>query len=81
MAARKLELRQLLPTPEAAKDAIGRVSGDVTLAGHGNSVARMLGSADGDVAIGMGSGQISNLVMELADAPDRPRWRWQGLPS
>ena len=66
VAARKLELRQLLPTPEAAKDAIGRVSGDVTLAGRGNSLARMLGSADGDVAVGMGRGQISNLVMELA---------------
>ncbi len=66
VAARKLELGKLLPTPELAKDAIGRVSGDVALAGRGNSVARMLGSADGDVALGMGSGQISNLVMELA---------------
>jgi uncharacterized protein involved in outer membrane biogenesis len=56
----------LLPTPEVAKDAIGRVSGDMTLAGRGNSVARMLGSADGDVRLGMGRGQISNLVMELA---------------
>ena len=64
--ARTLELKRLLPTPEVAKDAIGRVSGDMTLAGRGNSVARMLGSADGDVRLGMGRGQISNLVMELA---------------
>ena len=66
VSARKLELKQLLPTPETAKDAVGRVSGDMVLTGRGNSVARMLGSADGDVALGMGSGQISNLVMELA---------------
>ena len=26
----------------------------------------MLGSSDGDIAIGMGRGQISNLLMELA---------------
>ena len=38
----------------------------MALTGNGNSVARMLGSADGEVAIGMGSGRISNLVMELA---------------
>lgn len=66
VAARKLELKRLLPTPEAAKDAIGRVSGDMTLAGSGNSIARMLGSANGEVAVGMGSGEVSNLVMELA---------------
>ena len=63
---RGLALEKLLPTPDMAKDAIGRISGDMALAGSGNSVARMLGSADGEVAIGMGRGQISNLVMELA---------------
>ena len=66
IAARKLELKQLMPTPEAAEQAIGRVSGDMALAGNGNSIAKMLGSANGDIGLGMGSGQISNLVMELA---------------
>ena len=66
VAARRLELDKILPTPAAAKDAIGRVGGDMVLAGNGNSVAKMLGSASGEVALGMGSGQISNLVMELA---------------
>lgn len=63
---RGLALEKLLRTPDMAKDAIGRISGNMALAGSGNSVARMLGSADGEVAIGMGRGQISNLVMELA---------------
>jgi AsmA family protein len=66
IAARGLDLARLLPQVEAAKGAIGRIGGDVRIAGTGNSIARMLGSADGDAAIGMGHGQISNLLMELA---------------
>ena len=45
-----------------------RIGGNVALAGSGNSIAQMLGTSDGDVAIGMGTGQISNLLMELAGA-------------
>ena len=47
-----------------AQDAIGKVGGEVALTGSGNSIARMLGSSDGDAALGMGRGQISNLLME-----------------
>lgn len=64
--ARGLNLRELVPDFKLAQDAIGRIGGDVTLAGSGNSIALMLGSSDGDVAVGMGRGQISNLLMELA---------------
>jgi uncharacterized protein involved in outer membrane biogenesis len=64
--ARGLQLRKLVPDVKLAQDAIGRIGGDVTLAGTGNSIALMLGSSDGDVALGMGRGQISNLLMELA---------------
>ena len=39
---------------------------DIAISGTGNSIAQILGSADGDVAVGMGKGQISNLLMELA---------------
>ncbi|QSX78436.1 AsmA family protein [Agrilutibacter solisilvae] len=66
VSARSLNLRQMLPTVELAKDAVGRIGGDVALAGTGNSIAAMLGSSTGDVAVGMGRGQISNLLMELA---------------
>lgn len=64
--AHGLNLRRLVPDVKLAQDAIGRVGGNVTLAGTGNSIALMLGSSDGDVAIGMGRGQISNLLLELA---------------
>jgi AsmA family protein len=63
---RGLELPRLLPDAEMARGAAGKLSGDVALAGHGNSVARMLGTADGEVGLGMGRGRISALTMEWA---------------
>ncbi|NUS38044.1 MAG: AsmA family protein [Lysobacter sp.] len=65
-SVRGLDLARLLPRIQTARDAIGRVGGSVSLSGSGNSIAKMLGSADGGIAVGMGHGQISNLVMELA---------------
>lgn len=66
IAVRGLDLARLLPRIQSARDAIGRVGGNLALTGSGNSIAKMLGSADGSVAVGMGRGQVSNLVMELA---------------
>ena len=64
--ARGLDLAQLLPTLELARNAIGKVGGQVELETTGNSVADMLGRGDGEVLIGMGRGSISNLLMEMA---------------
>ena len=64
--ARGLDLAKLLPKVELAQGAIGKVSGDIELAGRGNSVAAMLGNSDGDVALAIGRGSISNLLMEMA---------------
>lgn len=66
VSVRGLQLPQLMPNAELAKQAFGRIGGDIDIRGHGNSIAAILGSADGDIAIGMGRGGISNLVMELA---------------
>jgi uncharacterized protein involved in outer membrane biogenesis len=66
ITARRLDLAKLLPDAEITKSAIGKVGGDIRIGGNGNSIAKMLGSADGDIALGMGRGQISNLLMELA---------------
>ena len=63
---RQVELSQLFPDAELAKDTVGRLAGDFNLAGTGNSIAAMLATADGDVAVGMGRGEISNLLVELA---------------
>ncbi len=66
IAMRGLELPKLFPTAELAQDAVGRIAGDIRIEGRGDSIAAILGSADGDVAIGMGRGRISNLIMEVA---------------
>ena len=66
ISARRLDLSKLFPDVKLTRDAVGRVGGDIALSGTGNSIAAMLGSADGDIALGMGRGQISNLLMELA---------------
>jgi uncharacterized protein involved in outer membrane biogenesis len=66
IAVRRLNLGKLFPDAEITRTAIGRIGGDIAIVGKGNSVAQILGSADGDIALGMGQGQISNLLMELA---------------
>ncbi|NLA68044.1 MAG: AsmA family protein [Gammaproteobacteria bacterium] len=63
---RGLELGRLFPDAGLTDDAIGRIGGEIDLAGSGNSVARMLATADGEAAIGMGRGEVSNLLLELA---------------
>lgn len=66
IAVRGLDLGRLLPDVKLTQDAIGKIGGQVALDGRGNSIAQMLGSANGSVALGMGRGQISNLIMEMA---------------
>ncbi|MGY0558801.1 AsmA family protein [Lysobacter sp. A421] len=66
VAASGLTLSKLLPTVELVQNAIGKLSGHAVLDGSGNSIAAMLGSSDGDVALGIGRGKISNLLMEMA---------------
>lgn len=63
--AQRLTLAKLMPTVKLGQDAIGRIGGRIALTGTGNSIARMLGDSDGSVAVGMGQGQISNLLMEF----------------
>ena len=62
---RALRLNQLFPTVESTKAGFGKFSGQFNLTGRGNSVAQMLGSASGDVAILMGKGEISNILLEF----------------
>ena len=61
---RAVQLNKLFPTIENTKTSFGKVNGQVGLKGRGNSMAEMLGSASGDVAVLMGQGEISNILME-----------------
>ncbi len=62
---RALQLNKLFPAVESTKTGFGKFSGQFNLAGRGSSVAQMLGSASGDVAILMGKGEISNILLEF----------------
>ena len=65
-SVRRVQLGKLFPDAKLAEQASGGIGGEIDLSGTGNSIAAMLGSSDGDVAVGMGKGHVGNLVMELA---------------
>ena len=50
----------------SGKTTVGRLGGDFDLKGSGNSIAAMLGSANGKAGVGMGTGAVSKLLMKLA---------------
>ena len=64
--ARALELNKLFPTAKLTQASFGNVHGLIELQGRGNSAAQMLGTSSGNVAMLMGRGQISNLLLEIA---------------
>ena len=65
LRAKRLRLDRLFPTVEALKSSEGLIGGRAKLEGQGNSVGAMLGSADGEVGVSMGGGEISSLIIEL----------------
>ena len=62
---RALQLGQLFPTVQAMKKARGVAHGRAKLAGTGDSVKALLGSADGRLSLALDRGSISNLVLEV----------------
>ncbi|MDB5964419.1 MAG: AsmA family protein [Polaromonas sp.] len=65
LAVKALQLNQLFPTVESTKSSFGKITGQINLKGRGNNAAQMLGTANGDVAVLMGKGQISNILLEF----------------
>lgn len=61
---RAVQLNKLFPKIENTKSSYGKVSGQIGLKGRGNSMAQMLGTASGDVAVLMGKGELSNILLE-----------------
>ena len=60
--ARTLQLNRLFPRTEGS---LGKLNGRIDLTGHGNSVAQVLGSSSGTVALLMGKGELSNILLEF----------------
>ena len=64
--ARGLKLPEMFPNAKLTESSIGRIGGNLDLTGDGNSIARMLAGANGDIGLTMGNGRISNLLLEYA---------------
>lgn len=64
--ARGMQLQQLMPNAGALQDSLGRLDGDATLSGSGNSVASLLATSNGELSMLLSDGQISRNLMELA---------------
>jgi uncharacterized protein involved in outer membrane biogenesis len=59
---RDIRLERLMPTLAATARSIAPVRGEITLSGHGNSIAAMLGNATGSAIARVDGGRISNLA-------------------
>jgi len=66
MTAKKIVFDKLFPTLKLNSANIGHVTGDFDLAGSGNSVGGMLGTADGKLGLVVDGGEVSKLMMEMA---------------
>lgn len=64
--ARHLKLKQLFPTFEPMRTSLGEINGDAALDAQGNSVAALLGSANGELQLLMNDGAISKTLLETA---------------
>ncbi|HZY34221.1 MAG TPA: AsmA family protein [Rhodanobacter sp.] len=64
--ARHLKLKQLFPTFEPMRASFGEINGDAALDAQGNSVAALLGSANGELKLLMNDGAISKTLLETA---------------
>lgn len=65
LEARLLQLNQMFPRIERTEGSLGKLNGRIDLAGRGSSGAQILGSSSGTVALLMGKGQLSNILLEF----------------
>lgn len=63
---RQLKLPELVPQAASLKDAVGAMSGKLELRGTGQSLAQMFATANGELQMGLGRGEVSNLLLEVA---------------
>lgn len=66
MRVQHLSLPKLFPTVDKGQTSLGDINGLIELAGRGDSVAEMLGSANGKLGVFIDGGKVSKFLMELA---------------
>lgn len=64
---KRVKLAQLFPTLDKLKQSGGALGAQVRLSGRGNSVAAVLGSANGTVTAGMAGGRVSEIAVWLVN--------------
>ena len=67
ITAKGLQLEQMFPGSKLAGADTGTMGGRAKLTGNGNSVAQMLGSANGEAALIMDGGSVSELMLRLSN--------------
>jgi uncharacterized protein involved in outer membrane biogenesis len=67
VTARNIELNQLIPGIKPPKGSAGKVGGQARFTAKGNSVADMLGSSNGEVALISRGGDASKLAVVLTN--------------
>jgi hypothetical protein len=66
LSGKSLELSKMFRDVNLTRTSFGKIHAEIDLKARGNSVAQMLGGASGNMAMLMGKGQISNLLLEVA---------------
>lgn len=64
VTARQLQIKQLFPAIEGLQASVGQINGDAALSATGNSIATLLGAANGEVHTLINQGTVSKLLLE-----------------
>jgi uncharacterized protein involved in outer membrane biogenesis len=65
MRVQNLQLAKMFPRIEQTKSSVGDLDGLIELSGNGDSVGKLLASANGKVGVYVDQGRISQFLMEL----------------
>ncbi len=66
LAARQVKVRELFPKLKSMQASFGEINGDAALTGHGNSIATMLGTSNGEIGAVVSEGAVSKFILEAA---------------
>lgn len=63
---RRVQLKRLFPAIESMQGSFGQLGGQIVMEAQGNSVASLLGSADGEARVLVTQGSFSKFLLEAA---------------
>jgi uncharacterized protein involved in outer membrane biogenesis len=64
VTARRLQIKQLFPAIEGLQASVGHINGDAALSATGNSIATLLGGANGEIHTLIDQGTVSKMLLE-----------------